>query len=914
MAELSKSVSIPNSDPNFGPWTVYTTLNLDTGNIDVIVYGASGRIFTQGTAAAVGSQFANLADKTTDPADKVFYQNIQTAVIDTSQSLTSQYQQLNPEAGKKNNVDGQPTTDTGTNTEEQNRQYEASGGAQDDNPGENSNNSNTDPNSPGDSSAQVTNSAGSTVAGKSDTAAGSATLPKPNKRQQNPLANFSSYTYQITLYMVTPDAYDLFVESGRKDISALNKAISNQGAAGTSNQGAYIIAQSGGITNDVSLRAPGFNYDYYIDDLRIKTATNAKATQTASNVTEVAFTITEPYGFSFISNLKRAGDAVTSASKKPNVKQQTNASRQFFIIGLRFLGYDKNGKVITGTEHQPGDSKNPVGNSDAIFETFYDVFITDIKFKIDGKATVYNITAATTAPKVSMGTKFGRTNKDIQIVGSSVYDALMGDSDEKLGLLASMNRQQQLMVGKSIDIPNEYAIEFIGDAEEIKKALIVSDDDPDKAKWPMKAKSTKYVNDAVSVTAVPNKNLRQIKFKSDTSILQAINLIISQSTYLSDALNIIRTTDPEGEDVDKTETTKRVKWYNLSSKVQCKGFDTKVGDWAYKITYVVQPYETPVLMSPYVNKAIEYYGPHKRYDYWYTGQNNSIIKYEQTLNNAYFTVALDPKKQGTGQGGPITVPIRPQMLQNQPRTNSLAEGRQSQMSYMTSLYDPEAYAKVDITILGDPDFLVQDSVGSISQVYDPFYGANGYTISANGGQVFIEIDFKEPVDYFNKDGVLSINESIQFWDYPPEIQAKVKGVSYQVIEVTSKFSKGVFTQDLSCIINTFSSFKADAKSSESQRDDGSYDRAENAKFARQGIGSSTNNQGSTTTNNGFKPDPSIPDSTSDITSPEENNGINLPTQQETSPKPQPAASGLVQDDDNSGEFTITSPEEIGRGP
>jgi hypothetical protein len=798
-------------------------------------------------------------------------------------------------------------------TTQQNREYEASGGAQDDNPSENTNDSNTDPNDTGNESSQVSDSSGTTVAGKSDVKGGTSTTAKPNKRQQNPLANFSSYTYQITLYMVTPDAYDLFIESGRRNIAALNQAVTSQGSTNATKQGAYIIAQSGGINNDINARAPGFQYDYYIDDLKIKTSTNAKATQTSSNVTEVTFNITEPYGFSFISNLKRAGDAITKVSKKPNVPQQSNASRQFFIIGLRFLGYDKNGKLITGTEHQPGDPKDPVGNSDAIFETFYDVFITDIKFKIDGKATVYNITAATTAPKVSMGTKFGRTNKDIQIVGTDVYDALMGNSDDKLGLLESMNRQQQAMVGKSIEIANEYAVEFIGDASEIKKALIVSDDDPDKAKWPMKAKSTKYVNDAVSVNAVPNKDLRQIKFKSDTSILQAINLIIGQSTYLSDALNIVRTTDPEGEDVDENKTTTRVKWYNLSSKVQCKGFDTKIGDWAYKITYVIQPYETPVLMSPYVNKAIEYYGPHKRYEYWYTGQNNSIIKYEQTLNNAFFTVALDPKKQGTGQGGPITVPVRPQMLQNQPRTNSLAEGRQSQMSYMTSLYDPEAYAKVDITILGDPDFLVQDSVGSISQVYNPFYGANGYTISANGGQVFIEIDFKEPVDYFNKDGLLSINESIQFWDYPPEIQKKVKGVSYQVIEVTSRFSKGVFTQDLSCIINTFSSFKADPKSSASQREDGSQERAENAKFARQGTGSATNNQGSTTVSNGFKPDAPPPDYTTDYVSPEESYRTNIPTQNETSPKPLPASAGGVQDDDNSGQ-TIVSPEEIGRGP
>ena len=65
--------------------------------------------------------------------------------------------------------------------------------------------------------------------GKSDTAAAASSKSKPGKRLQNPLANFSSYTYQISLYMITPDAYKAFIESGRKNLNAIN----NITAAGT---------------------------------------------------------------------------------------------------------------------------------------------------------------------------------------------------------------------------------------------------------------------------------------------------------------------------------------------------------------------------------------------------------------------------------------------------------------------------------------------------------------------------------------------------------------------------------------------------------------------------------------------------------------------------------------------------------
>jgi hypothetical protein len=87
-----------------------------------------------------------------------------------------------------------------------------------------------------------TSNAGTTQAGKSGTPAGKTSEQKPGKRPQNPLGNFSSYTYQLSLYMITPDAYDAFIQSGRKNINAFQD-INNTG------NGVYLIAQSGGINN-----------------------------------------------------------------------------------------------------------------------------------------------------------------------------------------------------------------------------------------------------------------------------------------------------------------------------------------------------------------------------------------------------------------------------------------------------------------------------------------------------------------------------------------------------------------------------------------------------------------------------------------------------------------------------------------
>lgn len=632
--------------------------------------------------------------------------------------------------------------------------------------------------------------------------------PKPGQRPQNPLASFSSYTYQITLYMITPDAYDAFIQSGRTNINAINNAANPQVATALAegNSGAYIIAQSGGINNKTAKRA--FDLDFYIDDLKITTAINGKSTTTASNDTKMTFNIYEQYGFSFISKITRAAQLLKSTSKIKNFRDLSNATKQFFVLGIRFQGYDETGKEISADTATNLNKFDMTGDSGGVFERFFDIMVTSMKFKIDGKMTVYNITAAPIAPKVGFGVKYGRIDNGARLEGSTVQEALIGTK----GLLTTLN-EQQIAISKKLgtgSIPNVYKLEFLGNAEStIGKASIVSIADLDKSKFPMSiAANIGQVNESVAVKSVPNSNKRTITFTNDVSIMQAVSSIVSQSSYLEDALNVIIKSEtqpnptPNSQSEIKDPTPENIKWYNLGSRVKVLGFDTVVKDFAYEITYVIQPYETPAVTSPYAGKTSKYYGAHKRYDYWFTGKNSEILHYEQKMDNAYFTVALNPTGTASSTGGGTSTPTFPNKRQNEDRTGKLDIGKEAQNSYLTSLYDPGAYATAKVTILGDPDYLMQESPGSVNTVYRQFYG-RGFTINPNGGQVFIEIDFKEGVDYNNENGLLSINESIQFWQYPKEVSSAVKGVSYMVTTVDSIFSKGKFVQDLQCIINTF---------------------------------------------------------------------------------------------------------------
>jgi hypothetical protein len=157
---------------------------------------------------------------------------------------------------------------------------------------------------------------------------------------------------------------------------------------------------------------------------------------------------------------------------------------------------------------------------------------------------------------------------------------------------------------------------------------------------------------------------------------------------------------------------------------------------------------------------------------------------------------------------------------------------EAQNSYISSLYDPHSWAEINITILGDPDFLMRETATGVNEVYKQFYQSDSFTINPNGGQVFIEIAFNEGIDYGatingndiipsdNGTGVMTINDSIFFWDYPDSVKTgpnALKGVSYQVRECESVFKGGKFTQTLQLNINQMPEAVEAAEKAESDR-------------------------------------------------------------------------------------------------
>jgi len=669
----------------------------------------------------------------------------------------------------------------------------------------------------------------------------------PGRRLINPLSEFTSYTYQLTLYMVTPDAYQLFIESGRKNINALQNPggvdPNTLGEIGintdqiTNTGGAFIVAQSGGVNPTNSLRAPGMNLDYYIDDLSIKHSITGKATGSAINVTSIKFSIIEQYGFSFNTQLLKAFQTIKKNSKIKNYQDSENQYRSNFILGIRFQGYTSDGTPATPDKFLSSDTFNPSESASGVFERFFDITLTAVKFKIDGSTNKYSIEAATTAPQQAFGQKYGVVDDKVSITASTVEEALTS-------LKNSLNNNQQ---GREVNI--QYEIAYLGDADPIKKASMINPGDTDKAKLPgSTAKTSANVNEATASTAIVNTTQRLIEISNGTSVAQAIEQIIKQSSYLRDAVTMVYTTQETpspktaSPQIIENKNPRNIQWYNLGAKVETLAWDKKVGDCSYKITYVIQPYKTPSTYTPY-GKSSPYMGPHKRYNYWFTGKNSEILEYSQALDNLYFNIvqtpSSDPNSPNYIPGG--DVPSIPDKLNNYDRTGGRNISQEVENQYLTSLYAPGDWTEATIKILGDPDYLMNESPGSLNEVYREYYGNDGFTINPNSGQVFIEISFNEATDYDNTKGLLNINEKILFWPQPnnsPQ-NPKINGIAYIIKEVESIFSGGSFTQRLWLNHSTVPYTQTEKTESNSERENNNTPAGNNRTPSSQGGTSTT---------------------------------------------------------------------------
>jgi hypothetical protein len=627
-----------------------------------------------------------------------------------------------------------------------------------------------------------------------------------NFRRKNPLSVFSSYNYNLTLYMVTPECANYFAQHGI--LPAITDDVNGH---------YYIVAQSGGMNSMSDPRAityqgelgPGKpGYDYYIDDVSMAAVMQGSDSQkTATATHNITFKVIEPIGISFLTRLGIASQQLNLNSNLARMGDQSalpNLYQQHYILGVRFYGYDAKGEIITSSG-QLSDTDVAFTDTNAHFERFFNVTMGKVTFKLDGKATVYNFEAVSLNLQAAFGAKRGLVPNNMALKGDTVEE-ILGNKDDitSNSLIGWLNdNQKKLKTTEKIDLVQTYDIEWLpgedGSIDSIKGSAMITDSDYSKETAPMSEAST--TNESNVKTAVKSNTIntrkKVIGFSGGISIASTIDQIIVKSDYISSKL--IKQNNARIETGSESEPSAgKLIWYVVNPVAKCIGRDKKTNDWAYDITFQIKPYLVPYVRSQYVNTTSKYYGPVKEYSYLFTGQNTEVISFEINYDNLFYmplatSVNKDDSNKNLRGSAPAaaTGPIDSNKTSGQiNRATAVVE------NVRANLYSIADQALATIRVLGDPDFLM-DTIGARiqSESFSQFYAKNN-SVNPYGGQVFVEIIFRVAEDY--KNGLLDVDpsETILFYDKKKQDLVNAKGTIYEILKVDSTFRQGKFEQVL----------------------------------------------------------------------------------------------------------------------
>ena len=364
------------------------------------------------------------------------------------------------------------------------------------------------------------------------------------------------------------------------------------------------------------------------------------------------------------------------------------------------------------------------------------------------------------------------------------------------GLCDALNQYQlELVKLKQREIPDQYVIEFAPAA--LGESTIKRPGDQNNAQAPMQnnvTASDKLLSEKQSL----NKNAMTWPVAAGTQIVQLIDNVMRVSSYITDQqiVQVSPVADPKTgvqKQVSSPGTGQPMAWFKISVAAEPLGKDTVINDFAYRMTFIVSPYQPASLISQYYPNS-KYRGVHKSYQYWFTGQNTQILSYEQKYDNAY-RIAL------TGTGANLQKKLKTDWRdQNRKIYVATSENHaQGAKDYANEpgdnaasfLYDPKSLSTVKMRIVGDPAWLQQGECGlgvsARTFNFAPFTPDGSINFDASA--IMFDVSFNQPVDYDFNTGIMNTN-TMNRQGLPQE------HYTFTAIECKSTFSKGKFEQEL----------------------------------------------------------------------------------------------------------------------
>ena len=571
--------------------------------------------------------------------------------------------------------------------------------------------------------------------------------------------------------------------------------------------GLSLLMQSGGSGSTLDADLNGakrnryFDLDYFIEDLEIESLMH-RAVRGATNQTRLTFKIVEPYGFTFIERLKNATEEFFGT---------LDFVKQHYLMVIRFHGYDDDGnKVSSQSSMESKGIDNNRSDKNSVNEKFIPFKFANITTRATTGAVEYMCEALPVNHFEALSQKRATIPFQVEIKGQTLQDLFMGTSDLRTttsskktistGLITALNEEQKTYVDKKAQaIADEYKVTFAG--SNIGEQLVKPPGDVAKFRTaspiagPTSLLSTKgqVEKETFTVSVTAGQQLQQ----SIDGILKTSQFVTKQQTKQYDVVSKIWR-NKAGNPV--------LAWYKITTKVEPKGYDKIRKDYAYKIEFIITPQQVTDTKSTAFPKD-RFRGVHKKYNYWFTGENTEVLDYEVEFNALYYT-SLSPnfsneareQKDLELQENLASGAVGPS---DQSSQNGVGQSADEAARAASVLYSPVDFARMEMTILGDPDFIQQgDIFYRAGKNFSPFLDDG--SINYDSQEVFCEVNYNTIEDYNEETGEakpkeILLKSGVQF------DRTGTKGLIYQIISVKNKFNKGTFTQDLEGLMVEFPS-------------------------------------------------------------------------------------------------------------
>lgn len=610
--------------------------------------------------------------------------------------------------------------------------------------------------------------------------------------QSNILDRYASYTYNISIYLVTPAQYSRLIASQRKSVSGFSLLMSSGGFP--QNRSSFANNETETLNETFTASSTGadrnqfFPLDYYLDGVQLKTLVNGKGTMSAHSATELNFRVIEPNGITFIQNLAAATDALAQ-----NTGDNDNAYlNQIYLMAIRFYGYDANGNPQLPTTESNANQSDRT----AIAEKFIPFIFTGIKFKIGNKLTEYECQAVTPQNMIASGQQRGVIPYNIELTSKTLNELLAVD------LANALNGYQAQFVKDGIfTYADRYEFKLLEPLNSTS-VTVVPPGQTNITSTPMV--NVENARDALLMrTNSVDKTSKTNSATAGQSIVQFIDQKVRTSDYIYLQQNKIY--DPKTDKLkDKPGAARLFAWYRIGLQAvpQLDKWDPKRGDYAYNITYQVAPYLVTDVLSEYFPRSPRWTAP-KEYYHWFTGRNSQILDYNQEFNNLYYFVV------NSAQSARSTSALKNISKKGyQPNSNQSSQGIEGKVNEPSAnaadyLYSPADLARVRMTIVGDPDWIQQGDVwtGISGENFTTSPFLPDGTINYESREPLFDVVFNTPADYNAEKGWIDTGSGTQALNQSVGLARTIEQrARYKAYQVTHYFNQGKFTQDLEGVL------------------------------------------------------------------------------------------------------------------